>query len=97
MDELFMIEKHIGEVQAVVGLQFGYEREYIEEHEVQYEVFAEPEPVAVQKKPAGEEGEEGEAEPEAAAEGDDGEKKKPTFKVEDYKWTVTDGNPKNLP
>jgi len=43
MDELFMIEKHIGEVQAVIGLQFNSDKEYIEEHEVQYEEFPEPE------------------------------------------------------
>jgi hypothetical protein len=45
MDELFMIEKHIGEVQAIAGLQYETEKEYIEEHEVEYEVFAEPEVV----------------------------------------------------
>lgn len=45
MDELFMVEKHIGEVCAVVGLQFNYEKEYIEEHEVEYESFPDPEPV----------------------------------------------------
>lgn len=97
MDELFMIEKHIGEVQAVVGLQFETEKEYTEENEIEYEVFPDPEPVAVAKKPVGEDGEEVEAEPEAAADGDDGEKKKPAFKVEDWKWTVTDRKPKNLP
>ena len=59
MDELFMIEKHIGEVQAVVGLQFEKEKEYIEDNEVEYEVFPEPQVVEVKKKPAGEEGEEG--------------------------------------
>ena len=98
MDELFMIEKHIGEVQAVVGLQFESESEYIEENDIEYEVFAAPEVVEVKRRPAGEEGEEGEAaEEQPPAEGDDGEKKKPTFKVEDWKWTVTDRRPKNLP
>jgi hypothetical protein len=37
MDELFMIEKSIGEVQAIIGLQFNTEKEYIEEYEVEYE------------------------------------------------------------
>ena len=92
-----MIEKYIGEVQAVVGLQFETEKEYIEDNEVEYEVFPEPEIVVVTKKAPGEEGEDAEAEPEAAADGDDGEKKKPVFKVEDHKWTVTDRRPKNLP
>ena len=50
MDELFQIERHIGEVQAVIGLQFNSEKEYIEEYEVQYEEFPEPEPVP-EKKP----------------------------------------------
>lgn len=99
MDELFMIEKHIGEVQAIVGLQFETEKEYTEEHEVEYEVFEELEVVHVHKKQPGEDGEgDGEeAQPEAAADGEDGEKKKPTFRVEDWKWTVTDRRPKNLP
>lgn len=43
MDELFMIEKHIGEVQGIVGLQFEQEKEYIDENEVEYEVFEQPE------------------------------------------------------
>jgi len=96
MDELFMIEKHIGEVQAVVGLQFEKEKEYIEDNEVEYEVFAEPEVVEVKKKPAGEDGEEGEP-PVEEPPAEDGEKKAPAFKVEDWKWTVTDRKPKNLP
>lgn len=92
-----MIEKHIGEVQAVVGLQFDTEKEYIEENEIEYEVFPDPEPVVVKKKAVGEEGEEAEAAEEPPADGDDGEKKKPAFKVEDWKWTVTDRRSKNLP
>ena len=43
MDELFMIEKHIGEVQGIVGLQYEPEKEYIDENEVEYEVFEQPE------------------------------------------------------
>jgi len=96
MDELFMIEKNIGEVQAVVGLQFEKEKEYIEDNEVEYEVFAEPEVVEVKKKPAGEEGEEGEP-PAEEPPAEEGEKKAPKFKVEDWKWTVSDRRPKNLP
>ena len=96
MDELFMIEKKIGEVQAVVGLQFEKEKEYIEDNEVEYEVFPEPDVVEVKKKPAGEEGEEGEP-PVEEPPAEEGEKKAPAFKVEDWKWTVTDRKPKNLP
>lgn len=58
MDELFMIEKHIGEVQAIIGLQFNSEKEYIEEYEVQYEEFPEPEPLPEKSKVEGEEDEE---------------------------------------
>lgn len=102
MDELFMIEKHIGEVQAVVGLQFETEREYIEETEIEYEVFPDPEPVAVVKKIVNEDGEEVDADQaEPANEGGEGEegedKKKPAFRIEDKKWTITDRKPKNLP
>ena len=100
MDELFMIEKHIGEVQGIVGLQYGAEKEYIDENEVDFEVFEKAEqPSFTQKKVAGEEG--GEEEPpaeEAPPEGgEDGEKKGPAFKVEDWKWTISDRRPKNLP
>lgn len=91
MDELFQVERHIGEVQAVIGLQFNSEKEYIEEYEVQYEEFPEPEVVEV-KRPEGEEGEEAEQPP-----AEEEEKKAPAFKVEDWKWTVTDRKPKNLP
>lgn len=92
MDELFQVERHIGEVQAVIGLQFNSEKEYIEEYEIQYEEFPEPEVVEV-KRPEGEEGEEAEQQPPAEEE----EKKAPAFKVEDWKWTVTDRKSKNLP
>jgi len=58
MDELFMIEKQIGEVQAIIGLQFNSEKEYIEEYEIQYEEFPEPEVATVKQKGDGEEEEE---------------------------------------
>lgn len=57
MDELFGIEKHIGEVQAIIGLQFNSEKEYVEEYEIEYEVFPEPEVVEV-KRTLNEDGEE---------------------------------------
>lgn len=49
MDEFFNIEKCIGEIIGIIGLQTNYEKEYIEENEIEYEVFPEPEPVLVQK------------------------------------------------
>jgi hypothetical protein len=98
MDELFMIEKLIGEVQAVAALQFITEKEYIDESEVVHEVFEKKEEVQVVKKQVGEDGEEIEAEQEAPADGgEEGEKKAPAFNVEEYTWTVTDRRPKNLP
>jgi len=39
MDELFAVEKNIGEVQAVIGLQFNSEKEYIDEEEIEYLKF----------------------------------------------------------
>ena len=58
MDEFFNIEKSIGEISAVIGLQFNYEKEYIEDGEIEYEVFPDPEPVVVRKREDGEENEE---------------------------------------
>mmetsp|Transcript_22762 Transcript_22762/g.21964 ORF Transcript_22762/g.21964 Transcript_22762/m.21964 type:complete len:289 (+) Transcript_22762:1990-2856(+) len=94
MDELFNIEKTIGEIIAVIGLQFHYEKEYMEENEIEYEVFPDPEPVVVQQQ-FDEDG--NPIEPEVQQEEQEGENKKPKFKPEDFKWTITDGKPKNLP
>ena len=92
MDELFQIEKNIGEVQAIVGLQFNSEKEYIEEYEVQYEEFPEPEAKPEKKKGDGEEEEDQEQPPV-----EEEEKKEPAYKIEDKKWTITDRKSKNLP
>lgn len=98
MDELFRIEKKLGEVVGIIGLQYFVENEFIREDELVYEVFPEPEVVEVVKKPKGEDDEdEEEEEPEPDADDDDGEPKQPAFKVEDYKWTISDRNPKSLP
>ncbi len=65
-------------------------------------MFEKPEqPSFTQKKVVGE-GEEGEEPPAEEAPADnggegEGEKKGPAFKVEDWRWTVTDRRPKNLP
>jgi len=85
MDELFNIEHIIGEVAAVIAMQYHHDPLYIGEDEIEYEKFPEPVQVEEKKKPEGEEGEE-EAEPEAAAEeeGDGGEPKAPAFKPEDF-------------
>jgi hypothetical protein len=94
MDELFLIEKQIGEVQAIIGLQFNSDKEYIEEYEIEYEQFPEPEVVEPKKRGDGEEEEEQEQIPPVEEEE---EKKQPLFKIEDKKWTITDRKPKNLP
>jgi len=89
MDELFDIEKHIGEIIAIISLQSAYEAHFVDEKEQEYEQFPEN-AVAEQPKAAAEEGEE-------AAEGEDGEKKAPAFNPADYNWTISNRQPKNLP
>lgn len=44
MDEFFSIEAVLGEVKAIIGLQFTEEQEYVREDEIEYEKFPE-EPV----------------------------------------------------
>lgn len=88
MDEFFAIEKYLGEVTAIVGLQFEYESEFQKDDDLVYEEFKEPEAVAEKPKAEGEDGEEPPAE---------GEKKVPDFKPENYKWTVSNKQATNLP
>jgi len=95
MDEFFRIEKKLGTVYGVIGLQFESDKEFVDEHEIQWEEFAEPEqPKVAPKAKAGDGEEEEEAPP---VEEEEGEKKAPGFKPEDYQWTVTDRRPSNLP
>lgn len=91
MDELFLIEKKIGEVAAIVSLQLKEEdTNFVED---KWEVF---EPKVVVEKKVRAEGEEGEdAEPEAAPEED--ASKGPKFDPSEFKWTVTERRAKNLP
>ena len=95
MDELFAVEKLVGEVAAVISLQFKEEETNFVEERV--EVFEKPEPVEKPPKAEGEEGEEEEAEPAPAEE--EGEAKKAEFKPEDaeFPWTITNRRAKNLP
>lgn len=90
MDEFFKIEKNIGEIAAVVGLQFTYEKEYLEEKDQKFEKFEKQE-VIVEKKSDEEEQEE------VKDESLNEEKKVPKFKKEDFTWTISDRNPRNLP
>ena len=93
MDELFGIENIIGEVAAVISLQYKVEQELLIEDHVQYEKFPTP-PQVQEKAKTGDEDEE-EEEPPAEEEGE--EPKEPVFKPENFKWTVSNRNPKNLP
>jgi hypothetical protein len=91
MDELFAIERHLGEVQAVIGLQFNSEKEYLDEDEIEYERFeAEKATPRQEAKPEG--AEEGGEQP--PAEG--AVKKKAAFRPEEWKWTAMDRKPRNL-
>lgn len=87
MDEFFAIEKHLGEVKAVVALQFTAENEGADK-DVEYVQFTE-EDKAAQPQPAAGEGEEGA--------GDGEQPKAPAFNPADYQWTVTNKKPQNLP
>lgn len=87
MDELFAIDKHLGEVKAVIGLQDAQESTV--EKNVQY-IDASSLKKEVKEAPKAEEGEE-------QPDGEGGEAKPPAFDVADYKWTITNKKPKNLP
>lgn len=86
MDEYFAIEQHIGEVQAIIGLQFTYEPEEVDSKELEYEEFKEEAPEEVKKDNPDEDPE---ATPPATGE--------PQFKKENYTWTKSNGKYKNLP
>jgi adenylate kinase family enzyme len=83
MDELWQIEKHIGEIKAIIGLQFAFEPDTIDQKELEFEQFDEAE----KQKP----------EPVPADDGGDGEPKAKPFRPADYSWTKTNRKPFNLP
>ena len=87
MDEFIDIEKNLGSIKAVIGLQFAYEAEAVDEANLEWEKFPEGAPVEEAKPAEGED----------AAEGEEGAKKAPAFKPEQYQWTITNGQAKNLP
>jgi hypothetical protein len=88
MDELFDIEREVGEVVAIIGLQFQYENERVDADDVVYLDLKVAKPVKEEKKEV--EGEEAPAE-------EEGEKKEAKFRPEEFKWTVSNKRPKNLP
>jgi len=86
MDEFMDIEKNLGSIKAVIGLQFAYEAEAVDEANLEWEKFPEGDAPVADAKPA--EGEE---------EGEEGAKKAPAFRPQDYQWTKSNGQSKNLP
>jgi hypothetical protein len=86
MDELFLIEKQLGEVTAVVSLTFNKEENTRgEEKSTVYEEFPVSEKPEEAKKILGDGDDEEDAEPDAAAVEDDGEEgKKPKFNPKDF-------------
>ena len=90
MDEFFAIERDIGEVVGVIGLQNEKMPTTFQPESIEEKVEEEVKEVA----PKTGDDEEDPAENQSAA-GDD--KKVPSWKPTDYKWTVTNGKSKNLP
>lgn len=91
MDEFFAIEQNIGEVAAVISLTKEEDStEFDKEKEVEEPV--EEEVKEEQPKPA-----EGEDAPEEPPAEEEGAPKAPAWKSTNYRWTVTNGRPRNLP
>merc|ERR1712166_978500 len=97
MDELFAIEKGLGEVAAVISLQ--KEEEMTTFVEDKFEEFEKKEEkVKVVKVKSEDDEEDVEDIPEPPAEEDDPDaEKKVKFDPSIFKWTVTNRNAKNLP
>lgn len=95
MDELFSIEAILGEVKAVVGLQYEAELEYVRESQIEYEHF-EPKPEPEAKPPKGEDEQSEAADGGAGSENGD-EPKIPKFDPSTFQWTKTNRKSKNLP
>lgn len=95
MDELFLIEKQLGEVTSVISLTYNKEENHsADESKIKYEEFVVEEVVAEKVIKYDEDGnpiEEEEAQEAAAEEGEEGDAKVAKFKPEDYKWTITNG------
>ena len=93
MDEFFAIEKNIGEVNAVISMQFVKEdTQFIDD---KFEEFEKEEAKVEEEKKEGEDGQE--EDPPAAQEEGEGEEKKEVFDPSKFKWSITNGRSKNLP
>lgn len=94
MDEFFCIEGTLGEIKAIVGLQHEEEQYIQRESDIKWEEFEQEE--VKEDKPAADGDDQNPDEPVAdPVDGD--EPKKEVFKKEDFKWTKTDKESKNLP
>lgn len=91
MDELFALEKHIGEVNSVVSLLFKAEE--TKEKQPVFEVFEKKEEAV---KAVAKVNEDGEEEPPAEEAPADGEEKKKAFDPSQFQWTKSTGEPKSL-
>ena len=91
MDEFFAIERDIGEVVGVIGLQNEKMPTTFQPSSIEEKV--EEEVKEVEKKQGDDDGEGSAAEEPAA--GEDAPAK--SWKATDYRWTVTNGKSKNLP
>lgn len=94
MDELFRIEKEIGQISGVIGLQFHMEQTLFNDEK--WEEFEEPVVEAKPEKKFDEDGNEIPEEPVPEA-GDDGEVKAPKFNPAEFKWTCNNRRARNLP
>lgn len=97
MDEFFALEHHVGAVSGIISLQTAEDVIAVDPATIVYHEFPKPESVVEDKakKPAGD-GEEDEAEEPAAEEGAEEGDDKPKWNPEDYTWTVTNRQSKNL-
>ena len=92
MDEFFAIERNIGEIVGVIGLQNEKESNVFE---VTNEMWEEPQAEEEKEEKPKAEGDDDENQEEAAPE--DGEAKAPAWNPRKYRWSLTNGKSKNLP
>ena len=90
MDEFFAIEKNVGEVVGVIGLQN-------EKMPTTYQAESYEEVVEEVKEDAKPADADPDADPPAGEEDPEGGPAKPAWKPTDYRWSVTNGKAKNLP
>jgi hypothetical protein len=91
MDEFFMIEKCLGDIESVVSFTYNKEEECTgNEESTKYEEFPVEEAPKEEAKAVDEDGEE-----KAPEEEEEGEKKV-KFNPKDFKWTITNGQSRNL-